>query len=304
MESSFPAYEVIIVGGSAAGLSAALLLGRSLRRLLVIDNGKPANRQTPHSHSFLTRDGISPTELNTIAREQALAYPTVRLIDDTAVTATQHATGFSVTTETGNTYRADRIVLATGLKDELWPIPGFAECWGISVLHCPYCHGYEVHGQALGILANGDAAFEMSRLIYHWSPRLTLFTNGPSTLSVEQAEKLQKHQIEIIETPITEIPHQNGQLSGLLLADQTHYPLTALFSRPPIVQASDLARQLGCVHNELGFVQVDDFGRTSIPGVFAAGDTHTMMRQVVVAAANGLRTAAMINKELIDEYFN
>jgi len=301
METS--SYEVIIVGGSAAGLSAALLLGRSLRRVLVIDNGKPANRQTPHSHSFLTRDGITPAELNAIARQQALAYPTVQVIDDTAITAIKQDGRFSVITASGNTYMAGRIVLATGLKDELLPIPGFAECWGISVLHCPYCHGYEVHGQSLGILANGDTAFEMSRLIHHWSPELTLFTNGPSTLSTEQTERLLQHQITIVETLIAEIPHQNGQLSGLLLADQTHYPLTALFSRPPIMQASDLARQLGCLHNDLGFVEVDEFGKTSVPGVFAAGDTHTMMRQVVVAAANGLRAAAMINKELIEETF-
>lgn len=301
METS--SYEVIIVGGSAAGLSAALLLGRSLRRVLVIDNGKPANRQTPHSHSFLTRDGIAPAELNAIARQQALAYPTVQVIDDTAITAIKQDGRFSVITASGNTYMAGRIVLATGLKDELLPIPGFAECWGISVLHCPYCHGYEVHGQPLGILANGDAAFEMSRLILHWSPKLTLFTNGPSTLSAEQTERLLQHQITIVETLIAEIPHQNGQLSGLLLTDQTHYPLTALFSRPPIMQASDLARQLGCLHNDLGFIEVDEFGKTSVAGVFAAGDTHTMMRQVVVAAANGLRAAAMINKELIEETF-
>ncbi|GAB3943800.1 NAD(P)/FAD-dependent oxidoreductase [Spirosoma harenae] len=296
-------YEVIIVGGSYAGLSAALVLGRSLRRVLVLDSGKPANRQTPHSHSFLTRDGATPAELSAIAREQALAYPGVQFIEATATTATRQDSRFVISTDTGKTYTANKVILATGLTDELLPIPGLAECWGISVLHCPYCHGYEVHGQALAVLANGDEGFEFGRLIRHWSPSMTLFTNGPSTLSTEQTALLQKHQIAIIETPISAILHESGQLNGLLLADQTRYPLNALFARPKLHQASDLAEQLGCLHDGMGFVQVDEMGRTNIPGVYAAGDTQTMMRQVLVAAANGLRTAAAINKELIEENF-
>ncbi|GAB4021977.1 NAD(P)/FAD-dependent oxidoreductase [Spirosoma koreense] len=296
-------YEVIIVGGSYAGLSAALVLGRSLRRVLVLDSGKPANRQTPHSHSFLTRDGATPAALTATARQQALAYPTVILETAVVTTAERRDAQFVVTTDTGATYSASRLVLATGLMDELLPIPGFAECWGISVLHCPYCHGYEVHGQPLGVLANGEEGFEFARLIHHWSSQLTLFTNGPSTLTDEQTATLQRHQISIVETPISTIPHQDGQLTGLLLTDQRHHPLTALFARVPVRQASTLAEQLGCLHDEKGFVQVDEWGRTSQPGIFAAGDTHTMMRQVMIAGANGLRAAVVINKELIEEAF-
>ncbi|MBD2701256.1 NAD(P)/FAD-dependent oxidoreductase [Spirosoma sp. BT702] len=296
-------FEVIIIGGSYAGLSAALVLGRSLRRVLVVDNGKPANRQTPHSHSFLTRDGTTPAELTAIAREQALAYPTVQFIEATVTTVAKHNTGFVVSTETGDSYSASRLLLATGLNDELLPIPGMAECWGISALHCPYCHGYEVHGQALGVLANGDEGFEFSRLIHHWSPQLTLFTNGPSILSAEQTSALCRHEISIIQTPLSAVIHQNGQLSSLLLADQTQYPLAALFVRAVVRQASPIAQQLGCLHDDMGFVQVDGFGHTSVPGVFAAGDTHTMMRQVMVAGTNGLKAAVVINKELIEEAF-
>ncbi|QDK78010.1 NAD(P)/FAD-dependent oxidoreductase [Spirosoma sp. KCTC 42546] len=303
MTSAQPDYEIIIVGGSYAGLSAALVLGRSLRRVLVLDSGQPANRQTPHSHSFLTRDGATPAELATIARQQALAYSTVTIKTATVTRAIKQDTGFIVSTDAGDSYSAGRLLLATGLTDQMLPIPGFAECWGISVLHCPYCHGYEVHGQALGVLANGDAGFEMGRLIHHWSANLTLFTNGPSTLSPEQTAALKRHQITIIETPISVIPHQDGQLSGLLLANQTHYPLAALFARPPMHQASTLGWQLGCLHDDMGFVQVDDFGRTTIPGVFAAGDTHTMMRQVTVAATNGMRAAVTLNKEMLEETF-
>ncbi|GAB3999831.1 NAD(P)/FAD-dependent oxidoreductase [Spirosoma daeguense] len=303
MTSSTLSYEVIIIGGSYAGLSAALVLGRSLRRVLVLDSGKPANRQTPHSHSFLTRDGATPAELSGLAKEQALVYPTVQFIEANVTTATRERNSFTVTTSDGATYSASKLILATGLRDELLPIPGFAECWGISVLHCPYCHGYEVHGQPLGVLANGDEAFEFGKLIRHWSPKLTLFTNGSSMLSSEQTDALRRHNINIVETPISAIIHQNGQLNSLLLADQTTYPLTALFARVKLQQASDTAQQLGCKHNDMGFVEVDEFGRTNVPGVYAAGDTHTMMRQVMVAGANGLRAAAVINKELIDESF-
>ncbi|MVM30812.1 NAD(P)/FAD-dependent oxidoreductase [Spirosoma sp. HMF4905] len=303
MASFHSDYEIIIVGGSYAGLSAALVLGRSLRRVLVLDSGKPANRQTPHSHSFLTRDGATPAELTAIARQQALAYPTVMIETATVTTAVKQANEFVVTTEAGASYSASRLLLATGLTDELLPIPGFAECWGISVLHCPYCHGYEVHGQPLGVLANGDAGFEFGRLIQHWSANFTLFTNGPSTLSDEQTAAFQRNKIKIIETPISSIPHQNGQLSGLLLEDQTHYPLTALFARVPVRQASTIGEQLGCLYDDMGFIQVDEWGRTNVPGVFAAGDTHTMMRQVMVAGTNGLRTAVWINKEMIEEAF-
>ncbi|WP_420149119.1 NAD(P)/FAD-dependent oxidoreductase [Spirosoma sp.] len=296
-------YDVIIIGGSYAGLSAAMVLGRSLRRVLVLDNGKPANRQTPHSHSFLTRDGATPAELSAIARQQALAYPTVQLIEATVTSSAQDSQTFVVTTDSGATYSASRLLLATGLKDQFPAIPGFAECWGISVLHCPYCHGYEVHGQTLGVLANGDDGFEFGRLIHHWSPNLTLFTNGPSTLSAEQTKALTQHQITIVETPISAITHQNGQLSGLVLADQTDYSLDALFARSLLSQASPIAEQLGCLHNDIGLVQIDEWGRTSVPGVFAAGDTHTMMRQVMVAGTNGLRTAVVINKDMIEEEF-
>lgn len=303
MQTYSTSYDVIIIGGSYAGLSAALVLGRSLRRVLVLDSGKPANRQTPHSHSFLTRDGETPAELSAIARQQALAYPTVQLLEATVTAAAQAHQTFVVTTDSGATYSASRLLLATGLKDQLLPIPGLAECWGISVLHCPYCHGYEVHGQALGVLANGDDGFEFSRLIHHWSPNLTLFTNGPSTLSAEQTNALMQHQITLVETPISAVAHQDGQLNGLLLTDQTHYPLDALFARSVLTQVSPIAKQVGCLHDDMGLVQVDEWGRTSVPGVFAAGDTHTMMRQVMVAGTNGLRAAVFINKEMIEEEF-
>ncbi|GAB3325412.1 NAD(P)/FAD-dependent oxidoreductase [Larkinella ripae] len=295
--------DVIIIGGSYAGLSAALILGRSLRTVLVLDNGRPANRQTPHSHSFLTRDGETPAQLSAIARQQALAYPTVRFREATVTTANRTDSGFVVSTATGETFTANRLLLATGLKDVLPDLPGFAECWGISVLHCPFCHGYEVKDKTVGVLGNGDAGFEMAKKIQHWNPGLSLFTNGPSTLTREQTTKLRQHGIQLVEMPIMALQHQNGQLRALTLADQTAFPIDALYAHPTLEQASDLAQQLGCQLDEKGFVTINEMGQTSVAGVFAAGDTHTMMRQLLVAAHSGLKAAFGINMVLFEEAF-
>ncbi|PRY34628.1 thioredoxin reductase [Spirosoma oryzae] len=292
-------YDVIIIGGSYAGLSAALVLGRSLRRVLVIDAGKPCNRQTPHSHGFLTRDGETPAQLAAIAREQLSQYPTVTFVATTATGANQLTDGFAVHTAGGETYSARRLILATGLIDVMPDIPGFAECWGRSVLHCPYCHGYEVHGQPLGILANGEMAYEMARLLQQWSRQLTLFTNGPSTLTDVQQQVLAQLAIPIVETPLTAIEHTDGFLTALVLADGRRVSPTAMFARVPLRQSSDIAQQLGCQLAEHNFVQVTEFGATSVPGVFAAGDTTTMLRQVANAVAGGAKAGAIVNGELI-----
>ncbi len=207
--------------------------------------------------------------------------------------------GFAVHTVGGETYSARRLVLATGLIDVMPDIPGFAECWGRSVLHCPYCHGYEVHGRPLGILANGETAYEMARLIQQWSHQLTLFTNGPSTLTDAQQQVLAQLAIPIVETPLTAIEHTEGFLTALVLADGRRVSPTAMFARVPLRQSSDITQQLGCQLAEHNFVQVTEFGATSVPGVFAAGDTTTMLRQVANAVAGGAKAGAIVNGELI-----
>src|SRR5690606_37550650 len=158
-------YDVIIVGGSYAGLSAAMALGRSLRKVLVIDSGFPCNRQTPHSHNFITQDGETPFAISQKAREQVMRYPTVRFLDDLALGAAKTATGFTVSTKSGDTFLSRKLITATGIADQLPEIKGFAACWGISVIHCPYCHGYEFRNQRTGILANGDRAFHLASLV-------------------------------------------------------------------------------------------------------------------------------------------
>ncbi|GAB3886909.1 NAD(P)/FAD-dependent oxidoreductase [Spirosoma agri] len=301
MYSTVDSFDVIIVGGSYAGLSAALLLGRSLRSVLVIDGGKPCNRQTPHSHSYLTRDGETPAQIAAVAKEQVRHYPTVSFIDDLVITAQAESAGFLVKTAGGQQVQSRKLVLATGVYDIMPPISGFAECWGRSVLHCPYCHGYEAHGQRLGVLANGETAYEMALHIQHWSPTLTLFTNGPSTLTPDQQQDLNQLGIPLVETTIAAIDHQDGQLTNLRFADGSIQELDALFSRVPFRQHTDLAEQLGCTLADSGVISADNFGKTNVAGVFAAGDTSSPLRQVSTAVTSGSMAGVMINRELITE---
>lgn len=296
-------FDVIIVGGSYAGLSAAMALGRSLRNVLIIDSGMPCNRQTPHSHNFITHDGDTPKQISEAARAQVLQYKTVRLHNGMATRATRTDTGFMIDTETGDSFAGRKLVFATGVTDTMPAIKGFAECWGISVLHCPYCHGYEVRQQPLGILANGEIAFEFSKLIHHWSNNLVLFTHGKSALTPEQTKKLAERNIAVVEKEITGVAHNSGYISALQFSDGSTHAITALFARVAFSQHSTIPMTLGCALTEQGFIQVDDFQRTTIPGVYAAGDNTTMFRSVTGAVAAGTKAGAILNKELIDDDF-
>lgn len=296
-------FEVIIVGGSYAGLSAAMALGRSLRNVLIIDSGKPCNRQTPHSHNFITRDGETPGAIADKAREQVLKYDTVKFHSGLAKEGVRTENGFEISTEKGDIFSARKLLFATGVTDLVPPLEGFSACWGISVVHCPYCHGYEVRGAKTGILANGDAGVEFAGLVSNWTKDLALFTNGKSTLKEEQNRKLGRHGIPVIEKEILRIEHQAGYITHLVFADGSKHELTALYARPAFTQHCDIPETLGCELTEEGFINVDEFQKTTLPGVYAAGDNTTRMRTVSVAVAAGTKTGASLNKELIEENF-
>lgn len=296
-------FDVIIVGGSYAGLSAAMALGRSLRKVLIIDGGKPCNRQTPHSHNFITQDGETPASISNKAKEQVLQYPTVTNITDNVIAINGENTNFSVEVSSGSTFKGTKIIFATGLKDNLPAIRGFEDCWGISVLHCPYCHGYEVRHKEIAIIANGADAFEMVKLIGNWSPKLTLITNGVSTLSEDQTQKLQQLAIPVIEKEIRELTHSEGYINKIVFSDNSEHATTVIFARPKVSQHNSLPEQLSCQLTESGLIKVDDFQRTTVSGVYAAGDCASMFRSVSSAVALGNKAGAFINKELIDEYF-
>ncbi len=302
MKGNF-SFDVIIIGGSYAGLSAGMALGRALRKVLIIDSGMPCNRQTPFSHNFLTQDGSSPKQIALLASQQLSKYDTVKMLKGLAITGSKTKEGFEIKVETGQTYRARKLIFATGVKDLFPVIEGFAECWGISILHCPYCHGYEYSHEATGILGNGEFGFEFSKMIFNWTKDLALFTNTKSTLSTEQTKKLEKHDIKIVETEIVKLEHSKGMLRNIIFKDGSKMPLKALYARIPFVQHSDIPEKLGCEITEEGYLKVDPFQATTVEGIFACGDNTSQMRSISNAVANGNIAGAMINRALTEYDF-
>ncbi|WP_196858181.1 NAD(P)/FAD-dependent oxidoreductase [Pedobacter sp. CAN_A7] len=297
-------FDVIIIGGSYAGLSAAMSLGRSLKKTLVIDSGKPCNAQTPQSHNFLTQDGKPPQEIAALGKQQVEQYDTVKFFNDIAVKAIKTDTGFLVSTRAGTTFQAKKLILASGIKDMLPDIPGFSNAWGISVIHCPYCHGYEYRDQLTGIYANGDRALHLASLVGNLTNELTILTNGPAEFTQEQSDLLARRHIPVLESPILAIEQQNGHLQQLILKDGTHLPMKALYAAVPFVQHTDIPLSLGCEMTTSGHLQVDSFQKTTIPGVWACGDNSSPMRAVSNAVATGALAGAMVNMELTQESFN
>jgi thioredoxin reductase len=297
-------FEVIIIGGSYSGLAAAMALGRALRETLVIDNGKPCNRQTPHSHNFLTQDGKTPQEIAALGKQQVAKYTTIHFFDGLAVNGSKTENGFNIQTSSGEVFSASKLVFATGVKDLMPSIKGFTESWGISVLHCPYCHGYEVKNEPTGILGNGDYGFEFSAFISNWTPELTLFTNGVSTLSVEQSTVLKNHGIDIVEKEIQELNHINGYVQDVAFKDGSNMNIKAIYSHLPFEQHCLIPEQLGCELTEDGYIKIDQLQKTSIPNIYACGDNTTRMRTVANAVSMGATTGMMLNKEFVLENFN
>jgi len=296
-------FDIIIIGGSYSGLSAGMSLGRSLRNVLIIDNGKPCNRQTPHSHNFVTHDGKTPSEIAKLAKEDVEKYNTVRFYNGTVVKSVKTIDGFEIETSSSEKFQAKKLILASGVKDKMPDIPGFAECWGISVIHCPYCHGYEVKNEVTGILSNGDMAYEFSKLIFNLTKNLTLFTNGKAVLTDEQLEKLEQNKIILNEDEIKSIEHTNGSIQKIVFKNGKEVALQALYAKIAFEQNINVSDDLGCELTEQGFIKVDMMQKTNVPGVFACGDNVTMMRSVANAVSQGNFAGAVVNKELADEEF-
>lgn len=297
-------FDVIIIGGSYAGLSSAMSLGRALRKVLIIDSGLPCNRQTPHSHNFITQDGEKPGLIAEKAKVQVLKYPSVAFHNDLAIDGRKTGNGFEISTQQGLAFEAKKLIFATGIKDIMPDIEGFAASWGTTVIHCPYCHGYEVKGERTGILANGFFAFHYAQLIRNWTDDLTLFTNGKSTLSREETETITKHDIRIIEKEVAYLKHKNGRVRQIVFKDNSSFELKAIYSRPAFEQHCKIPEILGCELTEQGLIKVDPFYKTTLENVFACGDNSSMMRSVSNAVAAGSITGAVVNNEMTEEEFN
>lgn len=296
-------FEVIIIGGSYSGLSAAMALGRSLRKVLIIDGGNPCNKQTPYSHNFLTQDGKTPSEISTISKQQVQEYETIKFHYAFAKSGRKTDVGFEVSTDRGESFTSKKIIFATGINDLMPEIKGFSECWGISVIHCPYCHGYEFRDNQTAILANGDRAFHLASLVNNLTPQLTILTNGKADFNKEQLKKLNQHSINIIESEIVEVEHKNGKVQKVIFNDGNNSEFSAVYASLPFRQHSDIPVSLGCELTESGHISIDAFQKTTIEGVYACGDNSSMMRSIATVVYNGNLAGAMVNHELTQEQF-
>lgn len=294
-------FDALIVGGSFAGISAGLILARARRNVLVIDAGLPRNRFAAHSHGVLGLDGIAGSELLKQAKAQLLDYPTVRWLNDTAVEGHVTPDGFAVRSAGGETFATRKILLATGIRDELPDLPGVKERWGSSVVHCPYCHGYEIGGGSIGLLGGHPMSPKMAGVLADWG-QVTLFTQGVE-LEDEDRDTLLRRGVTIEPTPVAQLDGEAPQLSAAVLVDGRRIDLRALFVTARQHMASPMAEQLGCALEEspVGvLLTVDAQKQTTVPGIYAAGDATTM-GNITLAMAEGVRAGVGLHHALIAE---
>ena len=296
-------YDVVIVGGGPAGLAAALALGRARRTVLLCDAGERRNARAVHVHNFVTRDGTPPEDFRRIGREQLAAYPSVAIHDARILGIAGERGAFEVRLEAG-TVHARRVLLCTGMIDELPPVEGFAALWGHGVFQCPYCHGWEVRDRRWGYWPrpadlNHAIAFALQAL--HWTGDVVLFTAGAFELPAEARTTLEAAGIRVVTPPIARLVGRGDRLQAVELADGRSVPCDALFAHPP-QRHVDLVASLGLALDDQGYVRVDAATReTSVPGIHAAGDLTTRMQAAIHAAAAGTHAAAMINVALAME---
>lgn len=294
-------YDAVIIGGSFAGLSAALYIARARRSVSIIDAGSPRNRNAAHSHGFFTQDGREPGAMLAAARSQVAAYPTVTFIEGKAVRAVKEQGSFYVGLATGEGFECARLVLAFGISDELPAIPGLAERWGRSVLHCPYCHGYEFSGRQLGVLNVSSMSPHQALLIAEWGPT-TLFLNGDLEPDDTTLEMLRERSISIEPARVRALHGDGVQLSKIELADGRTPALDALYLGPRTHLNSDIAQQLGCELDEGTFgpvIRTDPQKMTTVPGVFAAGDISRASHNVTWACADGVMAGMALHRSLV-----
>lgn len=289
-------YDVLIIGGGPAGLQAALALGRAQKRVLLCDAGTPRNEASEGVHTFVTRDGILPSDFRRIAREQLTPYTTVEPRRLWVRSIEREGELFRADTDEG-AFRGRRVLLATGLVDVLPEIPGLRELWGRSVFSCPYCHGWEIRGQRFGILTDSPAMLEFALFLKGWTDDVVAFTHASAPVPAELRERLGRAGIPLEEQPVRRFVEEGGHLRAVELEDGRRVERDAFFLRPEQRQTA-LVQQLGVALNEHGFVRIDERKQTSVPGVHAAGDLTTHMQGALFSAAEGGLAAFAINYEL------
>jgi thioredoxin reductase len=294
--------DVIIVGAGPAGLSAALVLGRACRRVLLFDQDRGRNRFTHHLHGFITREGTPPLEFRRMAREDLKRFDQVHHEVAEVVRAARMDTGiFDVFTADGRSFTSRRLLLATGVVDNIPDIPGLMDLYGQSVFHCPYCDGFELRGKPLAVYGRGKRGYGLSLELTGWSRDILLCTDGASDFTKEERAKLAANGTTLNEKPVARLEGSDGILERIVFIDGTSVARRALFFTQGQTQCSDLARTLGCDFNEKGTVSTGKYEVTNIPGLYVAGDASRDVQWVIVAAAEGAEAAYAINQEFIKE---
>jgi thioredoxin reductase len=300
-------YDVVVVGGGAAGLSGAVALARSRRSVLVVDGGEPRNSPADHVHNFLTRDGTPPAELSAAGRAEVARYG--GHVEAGTVTSLSRDGDLFRAEVNGRAVTARRLLVATGLHDELPDVPGLAERWGIDVLHCPYCHGWEVRGKRLGILATGPGAVHQALLFRQLTPHVTVLRHTAAPFAADQAEQFSALGIAVIDGLVAGVEASAGRLTGARLADGARVALDALVVAPRFAANADLLVPFGLAPVEVSAggqviatrIAADPSGATSVPGIYVAGNVTDPQAQVITSAAAGLTAGAAINMDLIAE---
>ena len=292
-------YDAAIIGGGAAGLSAALVLARARRQVVVVDAGRPRNAPAAQMHGFLSRDGFPPAELLATGRAEVRGYGG-QVIDDDVVDLVTEESGYTVVLDGGRRIIARRLLVTTGMHDELPDIPGLAERWARDVLHCPYCHGHEVRDRRLGVIGGGPGAVRYAQVVRQWTHDLVYFAPH-DTLTPDEREGLLARAIGVVEGNVAEVVTHDDRLTAVRLEDGQVVARDALFVPPRFVPHHDLLVGLGCAVDEEGWVRTDATGRTSNPGVWAAGNVVDPRAQVITAAGAGSAAAIALNADLVED---
>jgi len=297
--------DCAVIGGGPAGLNAALVLGRARRTVLVFDDNRPRNAETQETHGFFTRDGVKPAELRSIAHQEISTYPSVAIRPMRINDVRKHEGWFELVANNGEVVQARTIILATGLNEILPAIDGIHEYYGKSLFSCPYCDGWELRDKPLIVIAEeGQRVFHMAKLVWNWSHDLLVCTNGHQVLIKEQHDLLCQKGIEVVDDRITALIGKQGQLEQVVFATQGERVRHGGFVAPQVLQASPFGEELGCQMNAMGGIVTDPFGRTTVPGVYAAGDTLMAgAYQLIIAAAGGSWAAAGVNADLTEREF-